>query len=142
MTPLNQVQTYLANLGVLTVKWHNTHWIVVGSQFMRVHTFTKELYDQLFEDFDAVTEILKMKNVTPLSAMKDYLANATVKEVDPKDFSKEESLKIVKEDLVAMRSLATDIWNTADENGDFEVVAAFEDYVAFTVRTSGSSMWC
>jgi starvation-inducible DNA-binding protein len=131
MKHLNQVQTYLANLGVLIVKWHNIHWNVVGNQFMRVHTFTEELYDQLFEDFDAVAELLKMKNVMPLSTMKDYLANATVKEVEPKDFSREESLKIVKEDLVAMRALATNIRNNADEDGDFEVVAAFEDYVAF-----------
>ncbi len=30
-----------------------------------------------------------------------------------------------------MRQLGTDIRNQADEAGDFEVVALFEDYVAF-----------
>ena len=30
-----------------------------------------------------------------------------------------------------MKDLATEIRNTADEVGDFETVAVFEDYVAF-----------
>ena len=63
--------------------------------------------------------------------MKDYLANATVSEVAPKDFGHDDSLKLVKDDLVTMRALATDIRNSADDAGDFEVVAMFEDYVAF-----------
>ncbi|NLA93565.1 MAG: DNA starvation/stationary phase protection protein [Spirochaetales bacterium] len=131
MKHLDLVQKYLANLAVLNVKWHNIHWNVVGKQFLRVHTYTEELYDQLFEDFDAVAELLKMKEVMPLSTLKDYLANATVSEVAPKDFGHDESLKLVKDDLLAMRALATDIRNSADEAGDFEVVAMFEDYVAF-----------
>jgi len=128
---LDLVQKYLANLAVLNVKWHNIHWNVVGKQFLRVHTYTEELYDQLFEDFDAVAELLKMKEVLPLSTMQDYLANATVSEVAPQDFGHDESLKLVKEDLITMRSLATEVRNSADEAGDFETVAMFEDYVAF-----------
>ncbi|MCK9268730.1 MAG: DNA starvation/stationary phase protection protein [Alkaliphilus sp.] len=124
------LQQYLSNLAVLTVKLHNVHWNVVGRNFMRIHNFTEELYDQTFEDFDEVAELLKTKNEMPLSTMAEYLENATVKEVKAKDFSIIESLEIVKNDLETMRSLATDIRNTADEEGDFETVAMFEDYVA------------
>jgi len=131
MKHLDLVQTYLANLSVLLVKLHNIHWNVVGNQFVRVHTFTEEIYDQVFEDFDAVAETLKMKKVMPLSTLKAYLENATIKEVEPKDFSTKESLTIVKADLELMRDLATDIRNGADEAGDFEVTAMFEEYVAF-----------
>ncbi len=125
------LQTYLANLGVLNVKLHNIHWNVVGKKFMRVHDFTEEMYDQFFGDFDEVAELLKMKNQMPLSTMADYLENATVKEVNPKDFTMEESLKLVKEDLETMKDLATEIRNTADDEGDFETVAMFEDFVAY-----------
>ncbi len=131
MKHLDQVQTYLANLGVLFVKLHNIHWNVVGNQFLRIHTFTEELYDQIFEDFDEVAEMLKSKGVMPLSTMKEYLAHATIDEVVGKDFSSKESLDLVKADLTAMRTLATDIRNNADENGDFETVGMFEDFVAF-----------
>ena len=124
------LQQYLSNLAVLTVKLHNVHWNVVGRNFMRIHNFTEELYDQTFEDYDEVAELLKTKNEMPLSTMAEYLENATIKEVKAKDFSIIESLEIVKNDLETMRALATDIRNTADEEGDFETVAMFEDYVA------------
>jgi starvation-inducible DNA-binding protein len=92
MKHLESVQTYLSNLAVLFVKLHNVHWNVVGNQFLRIHTFTEELYDQIFEDFDEVAELLKTKGVMPL---------------------------------------ATEIRNDADEAGDFETVAMFEEFVAF-----------
>lgn len=125
------LQQYLSNLAVLNVKFHNIHWNVVGRNFMRVHNFTEELYDKLFEDFDEVAELLKAKNAMPLSTMTEYLENATVEEVKAKDFSIVESLEIVKKDLETMRELGTEIRNTADEEGDFETVALFEDYVAY-----------
>ncbi|MCK9547067.1 MAG: DNA starvation/stationary phase protection protein [Sphaerochaeta sp.] len=131
MKHFDLVQTYLANLNVLFVKLHNVHWNVVGSQFLRIHTFTEELYDQIFEDFDAVAELLKAKGVMPLSTTKEYLERATIAEVAAKDFSSKESLDLVKGDLAAMRDLATEIRNSADEAGDFETVGMFEDYVAF-----------
>lgn len=131
MKHLESVQTYLANLAVLFVKLHNVHWNVVGSQFLRIHTFTEELYDQIFEDYDSVAELLKAKGVTPLSTMKEYLSRATIDEVVAKDFSAAESLQLVEADLASMRSLATEIRNSADEAGDFETVAMFEDHVAF-----------
>lgn len=131
MKHLDLVQTYLANLGVLFVKLHNIHWNVVGNQFLRIHTFTEELYDQVFEDFDAVAELLKMKGVMPLSTMKAYLERATITEVEPTDFGSKASLDLVKEDLVSMRNLSIEIRNAADEAGDFETVAMFEDFTGF-----------
>lgn len=125
------LQRYLSNLAVITVKLHNIHWNVVGRNFMRIHNFTEELYDQALEDYDEVAELLKTKNEMPLSTMAEYLENATIKEVKAKDFSIIESLETVKNDLESMRALATDIRNTADEEGDFETVAMFEDYVTY-----------
>lgn len=125
------LQQYLSNLAVLNVKLHNIHWNVVGKNFVRVHNFTEEIYDQVFEDFDAVAELLKMKDQMPLSTMAEYLENATIEEVKAKDFSIMESLEITKKDLESMKELAVEIRNTADEEGDFETVAMFEDYVAY-----------
>ena len=131
MKHLDLLQKYLSNTGVLSIKMHNIHWNVVGLQFLKVHNFTEEIYDQLLEDLDEVAELLKMKNEMPLSTMAEYLEKASIEEVKAKDFSIKESLQIVKEDLDTMRDLAVKIRNMADEEGDFETVAIFEDYVAF-----------
>lgn len=131
MKHLDLLQEYLSNTAVLTVKMHNIHWNVVGLQFLKIHNFTEEFYDELLENFDEVAELLKMKNEMPLSTMAAYLEKATIEEVKEKDFTIKESLEIIKKDMDKMKSLATEIRNMADEEGDFETVAMFEDYVAY-----------
>lgn len=131
MKHINLLQDYLANLAVLNVKMHNIHWNVVGKQFVQVHNFTEEFYDQLFEDLDEVAELLKMKNEMPLSTMADYLDRSSIVEIKAKDFSIEESLEIVREDMKSMKELATEIRNIADEENDFETVGIFEAYVGY-----------
>lgn len=120
---------YLSNLAVLNVKLHNLHWNVVGLQFVQVHEFTESIYDDFFEKFDAVAELLKMKSEKPLVRMVDYLEKASIKEIDKDKFSTAEVLDILKEDLGKMRELATEIRNLADEAGDFVTVAEFEGHV-------------
>jgi len=121
---------YVANCAVLNVKLHNLHWNVVGQQFMAVHKFTEELYDDFFEKYDDVAEKLKMTGVTPASTIKQYLQLSDIQEVDPKEFSTQEVIKIVIADLELMRKLALEIRETADQDGDFGAVSMFEDHVA------------
>ena len=131
MKHLELLQEYLANSAVLNIKMHNIHWNVVGLQFVQIHNFTEDFYDKLFADLDEVAELLKMKNVMPLSTMAEYLEKSTIEEIKAKDFSIKESLEIVKKDMDSMKDLAVNIRNLADEEGDFETVAIFEDHVAY-----------
>ncbi|HZJ99169.1 MAG TPA: DNA starvation/stationary phase protection protein [Tissierellaceae bacterium] len=124
---LNQ---YVANLAVWNIKLHNLHWNVVGKEFVKIHEFTEEIYDDVFEKFDEVAELLKMKGEMPLSTMAEYLKVASIEEVVAKDFSPREVLEILKADLELMKNLGLEIRNLADEEDDFETVAIFEDYTA------------
>ncbi len=130
MKHINLVQKYLSNLAVLNIKLHNIHWNVVGKQFVQVHNFTEDIYNALFENLDEVAELLKMKEIMPISTVKGYLENTSISEIDAKDFGIEEALKIVLKDLEDMKTLAVEIRHLADEEGDFETVAIFEGYVA------------
>lgn len=130
MANVKKVNEYLSNLAVLNVKLHNIHWNVEGKQFQRIHNFTEEIYDDLFEKYDEIAEMLKMKEEAPLVTMKDYLENASVEESSKDVFSVKDSLETVKNDLELMKKLATEIRNEADEENDFEAVAIFEDHVA------------
>ena len=91
---MKNVHTYFSNLAIWNVKLHNYHWNVVGKQFMPVHTFTEEVYDNVFEQYDTVAELLKMRGKTPLVTVKDYLAHASIEE---KPYTK----KVSAEDMVA-----------------------------------------
>lgn len=130
MKDYNKLNQYLSNLAVLNANLHNIHWNVEGLQFVQIHEYTEELYDGFFEKFDAVAELLKMKGERPLVTLTDYVANATIKELDKDKFTVKESLELVLDYLNEMKRLATEIRNEADEDGDFEVVMEFEEHVA------------
>lgn len=130
MKDYSKLNVYLSNLALLNVNLHNIHWNVEGLEFVQVHEFTEKLYDDFFEKYDAVAELLKMKGEKPLVKLNDYLEKATIKELDKDVFRTKESLEIVLGYLEEMKKLATEIRNEADEDGDFEVVAEFEDHVA------------
>lgn len=129
MNNANQLNVYLANLAVWTAKLHNIHWNVTGCAFVQVHEFTEKLYDNTFEQYDAVAEVQKMRNEMPLVKLSDYLKVATIQEVDAKDFGIEEALKLVQADMQEMASLAKTIRDEADKKGDFQIVSMFEDYL-------------
>ena len=127
---MKKLNTYLANLAVLNVKFHNIHCNVVGKQFVQVHEFTESLYDAFFEQYDAVAEALKMRNLYPVASLKEYLELTTVKEIESKDYSVKEVIDLVESELKALCELATSIRNEADETNDFVLVAQFEAYIA------------
>lgn len=135
MNYLNKLNVYLSNLQVLNTKLHNLHWNVEGKLFFALHEKTEELYDEVFAQFDEVAEAIKIKGEMPLSTLAEYLEHATLKEVKGKKFSPEEVVAVLFADLSEMNAMATDIRNTADEAGDFTIVAMFEDIVTSFEKT-------
>lgn len=129
MDKLNQMNQYLSSLAVFNAKLHNLHWNVVGLEFKPVHDFTEALYDEAFQDFDAVAERLKILGLSPYVKLSEYLENSAIDELDSKDFGTKEVLQIVQGDLKTLKDLATQIRNTADQENDFVTVAQFEGYV-------------
>lgn len=130
MKKVQLINTYVSNLAILNTKLHNLHWNITGIQFMPIHKFTEELYEDFFAKFDVVAEQLKMLGHSPLATTKEYLENATVTEVPAKDFSSNEVLEILKADLNLMKELATQIRKVADDENDFTTVMLFEDHIA------------
>jgi DNA-binding ferritin-like protein (oxidative damage protectant) len=126
---------FLSNLAVMTFKLHNLHWNLVGINFVQLHEYTEKLYDQTFEQFDEVAEILKMKGETPSVKLSEYLKIASIKEIDAKPFTAAEVLKVLKADIQEMASLADKIRKAAGKADDFQVSTVFEDYLKSYAKT-------
>jgi starvation-inducible DNA-binding protein len=124
-----KLDLYLANLGVNYVKLHNLHWNVIGRGFKQVHEYLEAMYDETTESFDEVAEYQKMVGEYPKASLEEYLKITTIKELESKDYSIEDALKIAVEDQKLMRDLATEIRNEADEKGEFILVALMEGEV-------------
>lgn len=129
MKYLKDFNQYLANLAVMNIKLHNLHWNVQGPEFVQVHLYTEEVYDELFAYFDDVAEHLKKYELMPDARLKDYLENATIEEIESRKFSIAEVRDILLKDLETLRKEATDLRNAADEEGWFSAVGMFEDQV-------------
>lgn len=130
MNKFDQLNQYLSNLAVLNIKLHNLHWNVVGIEFMAIHTFTEDLYNDFFIKFDDVAEMLKMQGQQPNASMKQYLEVATIEESLATSFSPGQVVEILRQDLKILKDNAVKIRSVADGEGDFEVVAMFEDHIS------------
>ncbi len=129
MKYLKDFNQYLANLAVMNIKLHNLHWNVQGPEFVQVHNYTEEIYNELFEYFDNVAEHLKKYDLMPDGRMKDYLENATIQEVESRRFSVPEIRDILEKDLQNLRTQATELRKVSDEEGWFSAVSMFEGHV-------------
>ena len=128
MSKVAKMNEYVADLHVWNVKLHNLHWNVTGEQFMPVHKFTEEMYEDAFEKFDDVAEQLKIQGQSPAATIAEYAKLATIQEVPAREFSSGEVIKIVKEDMEHMKQQAVEIRALADEEGDFSTVAMMEEH--------------
>lgn len=122
-----KVNGYLANIAVSYVKLHNLHWNVVGPQFKAVHEYLELLYDAYALVLDSVAELLKMNGEMPLASMKDYLAAATIREIDAKDYSMSEVITLVLADMETMKAQAEAIRAEAAEDDNYTLVNLLED---------------
>ena len=127
---VKQVNHYVANLGVSYIKMHNLHWNVVGLQFKSTHEYLEEVYDEYADYLDEVAELLRMEGELPLASLKDYLAVASIKELETKEVSIEDALSTLLSDMKALREEARKLREQADEEGNFSLVAMMEDHIA------------
>ena len=129
MKDFKSLNVYLSDIAVMTTKLHNLHWNVEGRNFYQTHIFTEGLYDKFFEWYDEVAEAIKMRGGFPFASLIEYVANATVKELESKKVTVDEVNEIVMNDLAALKEEATKIREEADNDGDFIIVSMLEDQI-------------
>ena len=127
---LNVSNKYLANVGVSYIKLHNLHWNVVGLNFKAVHEYLESIYDSMAEVLDEVAELIKMNGGYPLASLKEYLAVASIVELESRDYKILESLDILLKDLKALREEVLEIRSIADELDNVAFVNMAENHLA------------
>jgi len=132
----NNLNVFLSNLAVMNIKIHNLHWNVTGREFLLLHKMTEKMYTMLQLQFDEVAEAIKMQNELPLARMTDYLENATIEEIDSRDYTADEVLQILDADCQNMIKLAKSIRDEADEKDNFLVANMLEEYIACYTKKS------
>lgn len=127
---VEKLNLYLVNLNVLYRKIQNYHWNVTGTGFFAIHSKLEEYYDAINGQIDDVAERILAIGGRPLGTLKDYLEITTITEAENAEIPGNVALAEVKKDFESMLSLAKEIKETADEEGDFGSSALVDEYIS------------
>ena len=101
-----------------------------GPQFVAVHNFTEEMYNDVFVKFDDAAELLKIQGEQPPATIKAYAGLADIDEPEAESFTEQEVFAILIKDTKAMSALASEIRSSAAESDNFEAANMMEDHIA------------
>ncbi|MCB9207029.1 MAG: DNA starvation/stationary phase protection protein [Ignavibacteriales bacterium] len=128
---IEKLNKNLADLQVLYVKLHNYHWNIKGQHFFGIHNVTEEYYNYFAEQYDEVAERILQIGGKPLTTMKSYLENSSIKEEDKKEFSASDVLNGVKSDFYYLKNEYTEISKLAEELRDLTTQGIADDNIAW-----------
>lgn len=134
MKHVKAVNQYIADLALWNVKLHNLHFNVEGPNFKATHEYLESIYDEVFEYYDAVAELLRMHDEYPAASMKDYMELATMKEIKSEAISIKDAYKVLLGDLELMRDQALKLRELANEDDLFDLANMMEDHLAFYAK--------
>ncbi|VYU64868.1 DNA starvation/stationary phase protection protein [Clostridium tertium] len=125
---VKSLNDYLANLNLLYVKIHNLHWNIEGKAFFQLHSVFEGYYEAMAKSLDEVAERILILGHRPAASMKEYLNLASLKELDSKGLSAEESINILEGDFSSMLNQSRLILSLAEEakdQGTVDLMAGF-----------------
>ena len=134
---VKSLNDYLANLNLLYVKIHNLHWNVQGHSFFQLHTVFEGYYEGVAKSLDEVAERILTLGARPYASMKEYLENATLKELESKGLSGDEAIDVLEGDFLAMLKDSRELLSTAEDAKDQGTV----DLMAGLISEYEKSLW-
>ncbi len=128
---------FLSELEIMSVKLQNYHWNVQGHNFFIIHSKLEEFYDEIREQIDEIAEHILAKGHEPLGTMKDFISNSEIVEAKNEKIKSEELLKIVTQDFNTLYKKAVEIKKSAEKVEDYETSALIDDYL----RDYSKKLW-
>ena len=111
---VNELKTLQANDFVMYSQAHGYHWNVEGMLFKELHAFFLEIYEDVYEQVDTISEnILKLGEKAPFGAMQ-WLNNSTIKINDGLDLDPITMLKCLTETNAALIDQLKHVFDVAD----------------------------
>ncbi len=126
----------LANYSVHYQKLRNFHWNVKGGDFFDIHEKFEEQYNAAKVAIDDIAERIRVFGQTPLSTMREYLENSTIKESGT-DLSAMEMVKEIIKDYEMLLEFMFDAIEQAIDKGD----SGTEDMIKSLVKSTEKNHW-
>lgn len=115
---VNKLRRLLSSWVVFYQKAHTYHWDVKGDSFLSFHKHLKKIYEECVEHCDQIAE--RMRQIGELTRI---TLNGASADSSVEDSNGETSVNGISQDLITgiaqLTSLQTEIYNEADEQGDY-----------------------
>ena len=127
----------LANTFVMYFKSHSYHWNVEGSDFTQYHAFLSDLYDDLYDAVDPLSEnIRKLGQYSPHS-LKDLLGSTTITE----DSDKPDTPRAMFTNLLDANQKTIDSLNKVFELANSSKKQGLCNFIADRLDTHDKHAW-
>lgn len=109
------LKKYFADLNVLLYITLNFHWNVTGGLFLTLHELYNKQYNFIFTSIDQLAEILKRKNIYPLTTFNDINELSNIKTMESRDYTARESLEYLVKLFELLNKEAIKLGNQAEK---------------------------
>ncbi|ELR68348.1 Non-specific DNA-binding protein Dps [Fulvivirga imtechensis AK7] len=133
---VNSLNQLLANYQIHYQKLRNYHWNVVGPDFFDLHEKFEEQYNEAIENIDDIAERIRVFGYTPMSSLKEYLANSEIKETGS-NLSGMEMVSEILKDFEILLSYMVNVADAAIDTGD----VGTEDMINSFIKKMEKSHW-
>jgi len=124
VTMLNRL---LCNYAVYQQKLKQFHWNVTGPDFFELHNLFESMYSRANTEIDSIAERIRLFNKLPVSTFKNYLKQASIKEVDS-ELTAFQMAKFILEDIRSLLEIMEEAVRVAqdiDDNGTEHMLRVF-----------------
>lgn len=120
----------LADFQIYYQNLRGLHWNVKGRQFFHLHSKFEEFYNDASETVDEIAERILMLGQTPYHTFEDYSKFASIGIISNLSDG-EESVKVVRENMVSLLSHARNIFSEAGNFDDEGTASMMSDLVSY-----------
>ena len=127
---IKNLNEFLCDLEIMTVKLQNYHWNIQGKEFFVLHQKLEEYYEEMREEIDEIAEHILAKGYQPLGTMKDFITNAKIQEALNVKVKSEEVYNNLKQDFERLRQKVMEIKQEAEKQSDYETSSKMDEYLS------------
>lgn len=115
---ISKLKRLLSSWTVFYQKTHTYHWDFAGGNFLSLHKHLEKLYDESVEHTDAIAERLRQIGEKISLTLNGASADSVVED-DNNATTEDDVLQDLIVAIAQLTSLQTEIYNEADEQGDY-----------------------
>lgn len=127
---IKNLNEFLCDLEVMSVKLQNYHWNVQGKGFFITHEKLEEYYDEIRVQIDEIAEHILALGYEPLGTMQDFIKNSQIQEAKNERIKSLEIIKNVIQDLRTLRTKVAQIKEEAENQKDYATSSLMDNYLA------------